>query len=64
MQRLNVNDAISQAKADCGDKHPVVAHRRNGGEWLVTMPSGVFFSMIESPTENKPNSNNKNHETQ
>jgi len=50
VQRLNIHDAVSQAQADCGGKHPVVAHRRNGGEWLVTMPSGVFFNLIESPT--------------
>ena len=38
VERLNVEDAISQSKSDAreGEK-PVVAHRKNNCEWLVTM---------------------------
>ena len=38
VERLNLHDAITQAKSDAknGDK-PVVFHRKNNCEWLVTM---------------------------
>lgn len=39
-ERFNAYDAIEQAQADCGDKIPVVLHRRNRGEWLVVVPLG------------------------
>lgn len=38
VEKLVIDDAIEQAKRDCPEgKTPVVAHRRNRGEWLVTM---------------------------
>lgn len=37
VQNLNVDKAIDQATADCGDKTPVVIHRKNNRPWLVTM---------------------------
>jgi len=37
VQRLNITDAMSQAIGDCKDKIPVVMHRKNHEEWLVTM---------------------------
>ena len=33
---LNVDKAIDQATRDCGDKTPVVIHRKNNRPWLVT----------------------------
>lgn len=38
VERLNVEDAMNQSKGDAreGEK-PVVAHRKNNCEWLVTM---------------------------
>lgn len=38
VERLNLDDAMAQAKADArqGDV-PVVMHRKNNGEWRVTM---------------------------
>lgn len=46
VQRLNLDAAMAQAKADCGPKYPVVAHRKDRGTWNITMPSGVFFKML------------------
>jgi hypothetical protein len=46
VQRLNLDAAMAQAKADCGPKYPVVVHRKDRGTWNVTMPSGVFFKML------------------
>lgn len=38
VESLNVNKAMEQAEADCGEgRIPYVAHRRNRKPWLVTM---------------------------
>jgi hypothetical protein len=37
-ERLNLYDAIAQAKHDCTeDRLPAVMHRKNNSRWLVTM---------------------------
>ena len=46
VERLNIWDAMAQAKLDCGTKTPVVAHKRNGTGWLVTMPVEDFLAML------------------
>lgn len=38
VERLNIYDAISQAKADAKEEElPTVFHRKDRSEWLVTM---------------------------
>lgn len=37
VERLNIQDAMSQAIADCKEDMPTVMHRKNNCEWLVTM---------------------------
>ena len=37
VERLNIDMAMDQATRDCGDKTPLVIHRRNRRPWLVTM---------------------------
>jgi len=46
VERLNIQDAMAQAKRDCGSKVPIVVHRRNFHPWLVTMPAEVFFDFL------------------
>ncbi len=46
VERLNVNEAITHAVEDAGDKIPVVAHKRNRSEWLVTMRASDWFQML------------------
>ena len=46
VERLNVNEAMSQAVEDAVDKIPVVVHKRNRGEWLVTMRANDWFKML------------------
>jgi len=46
VERLNIEDAIAQAVRDGAGKVPVVAHRRNRKDWLVTMPAEVFFEFL------------------
>lgn len=36
VENLNIHNAIAQAAKDAGEAIPVVAHRRNRGEWLIT----------------------------
>jgi Holliday junction resolvase len=36
-ERLNIYDAIAQAKRDCNGKIPAVFYRKNNSEWLVIM---------------------------
>jgi hypothetical protein len=46
VERLNVNEAMAQAVGDAGQHIPVVAHKRNRGDWLVTMRAGDWFKMV------------------
>lgn len=34
---LSVQKAMAQAEEDAGDKVPIIAHRRNRGEWLLIL---------------------------
>ena len=46
VQRLNIEEAMDQARRDAGSKVPVVAHRRNFRPWLVTMEAEAFFRLL------------------
>ena len=46
VERLNVDQAMAQAAGDAGRKVPVVAHRRNRGDWLVTMRARDWFKLL------------------
>ena len=46
VERLNIEDAMDQARRDGGAKTPVVAHRRNFRRWLVTMEAETFFQFL------------------
>jgi len=37
VERLNIQDAMDQSKRDAKEDIPVVMHRKNNCEWLVTM---------------------------
>ena len=43
VEALNINKAMTQAKDDAGNKVPVVAHRKNNSEWLVTLSAKDFL---------------------
>ena len=54
VQRLNLQDAYDQAKRDAGTAMPVVAHRRNHCDWMVTMSAEDWFAIVremKTPTE-------------
>lgn len=46
VQRLNIYDAVGQAKREkrCGEI-PAVFHRKNNCEWLVTLPLNDFMTI-------------------
>ena len=47
VERLNVPEAVKQAVRDAeGDALPVVAHRRNREQWLVTIPLESVLNII------------------
>jgi Holliday junction resolvase len=48
VEKLNVVAAFTQAARDAGPKGdmPIVCHRRNRGEWLMTMKADDFLKLI------------------
>ena len=49
VEKLNLAEAMAQAKNDCGGQIPVVAHKRNRGEWYVTLPAEAFLGLVVKP---------------
>jgi hypothetical protein len=48
-ERLELEAAYHQAVADCPpEKTPVVAHKRNRGEWMVTLSARDFLALLKS----------------
>lgn len=49
VERLNVYDAIAQSKHDARDGEiPVVMHRKNDCEWLVTLTIDDFMRIYQN----------------
>ena len=46
VQRLELTGAVDQAKRDTEWKTPVVAHRKNHCEWLITMQADEFLNLL------------------
>ncbi len=46
VERLNIEEAMEQARRDCAGKVPVVAHKRSFRPWLVTMEAETFFRIL------------------
>ena len=46
VERLNLFDAMAQARRDAGGKVPLVAHRRNFWPWLVTMDAVACYRLL------------------
>ncbi len=47
VQNLNVLNAMKQAINDAGKKTPVVAHKKNGEPWLVTMLAADWLRLVK-----------------
>lgn len=47
VERLNLEEAMSQARRDAKPGLlPIVAHRKNRGEWLVSMRASDWFQLF------------------
>ena len=53
-ERLNLHDAVEQAKHDAGDKLPVVAHRRNASDWLAILPLTDLLAILRESDHVEP----------
>lgn len=47
VEKLNLYDAMAQAKADSNGDIPTVFHRKNNCEWLVTMRLEDWLNMYK-----------------
>ena len=47
VERLNIEEAMKQSIRDAGNDTPVVMHRKNRGEWLVTLKLEDFIRLYE-----------------
>lgn len=47
VEKLNIHNAMDQAVRDSvnHDEIPIVAHRKNGKKWLITMTADDWFKM-------------------
>lgn len=46
VQKLNLDSAMDQAKKDCGNNEPVVAHRKDHHKWLITIDAEYFLKNL------------------
>jgi Holliday junction resolvase len=51
VEKLNIWDAMDQARRECAAKIPIVAHKRNFRAWLVTMEAETFFRLLRGEFE-------------
>ena len=52
VEKLNVSEAVKQAVKDAkAGSLPIVAHRRNREQWLVTMPLAVLLNAMKDRRE-------------
>jgi len=47
VEKLNLENAVAQAAEDSGGKSWIVAHRKNRGQWLVTMSADEFLTLVK-----------------
>lgn len=54
VEKLNIHEAVEQARRDSRtDEMPVVMHRKNNQEWLVTQPLKDWIMMYKAYLEEK-----------
>lgn len=55
VENLNVRKALEQSRRDANDTQiPCVMHKKNGTEWLVTMPLDDFMAILQSHPDHCP----------
>ena len=60
-RRLNIHEAMRQAKREAGKFVAVVAHQDRDGRWLVTVTAETFFNFLRGvlPPGNQPKQQTK-----
>src|SRR4051812_44039068 len=58
VERLNIEEAMDQARRDSAGKVPIVAHRRSFRPWLVTMSAETFFRLLRGDFLTEANGGN------
>ncbi len=48
VEKLNIHNSMKQAQRDADGLVPLVMHRRNEGEWLVTVPLDALPTLATS----------------
>ena len=54
VESLNIHAAVAQATKDAAGLPWAVAHRRNGGKWLVTVDANHYFNMRSAVSDSLP----------
>ena len=48
VEKLNVPEAVKQAISDAAEGYlPIVAHRRNREQWLITLPLAALLDVLK-----------------
>lgn len=47
VEKLNLTKAVEQAVRDAKGRVPIVAHRKNRGDWMVTMPIKEWLELVK-----------------
>lgn len=53
VEKLNIHEAMNQARRDCGENIPAVFHRKNRTPWLVTLDMDDFIKIYEGRRDNE-----------
>jgi Holliday junction resolvase len=48
VEKLNISKAMEQARTECGDNIPIVAHRKNRERWMVTLDAEDFLKLYNA----------------
>jgi len=60
VNKLNLSKAYSQCRIDAGDNQtPIVAHRRDREEWLITLSAKDFLEILDGAK--KPGQHGQTH---
>ena len=64
VEKLNIYTAMEQSRRDAADDEmPLVAHRRNRTEWLVTMPLSAWLELFRAWENERRNNNGEEEDT-
>jgi len=66
VERLNLQDAMDQARRDAGDKVPAVIHKKKHCEPIFSMPLSALphFLRGDLPPDSKENTKQKENENE